>query len=103
MTNFLLKLNEGIKRFLNPFEIEKNVAETIGRGGAPRRISGLGRKSFLIEVTRETENDKIRNKTTLLGQSCTVDIHRFHNEKKGIIYPYNTPIVDLCSFRIRLH
>ena len=49
----MLKLNEGIKRILNPFEIEKDVAETIE--GTPRGVSGLGREAFLIEVTKETK------------------------------------------------
>ena len=85
----MLKLYEEMKKKkINPFEIEKDIAETIT--DTPRRISGL--------LGRKLTSDKIRK----LHCSVTVEVHSFYNEKKGIICLYNTTIVDLDGFRTGL-
>ena len=68
----------------------------------PKRISGLGRDPFLIEVATKEESEKIRGKDTLLDKPCTTEVHNFFNGRKYLVYLYNTDINDLDSFRTGL-
>ena len=97
---FVLKLDEGIKKTLNSFEEDEDITRTIG--GTPKRISGLGRDSFLNEVSTKEESEKMRGKDTLLDKQCNIEIHVFYNGRKGLIYLYNTDINNLDSFRTGL-
>ena len=55
---FVLKVEEGKKRLVCPFQLETDLASQVG--GPMESIKVDGRDSFLVAVCHKSQSDKIR-------------------------------------------
>ena len=67
---FVLKLEEGKKRLVCPFQLETDWASQVG--GPVESIKGGGRNSFLVAVCNRNQSDKIRKVKQLVGNRCEI-------------------------------
>ena len=89
MKYFVVKMEEGRKKLMCPFQLEDDLASQVG--GAVESIRGSGRDSFLVTVYSKNQSDKIRCIKQIAGNNCQV------SEVLGDLSSYK--ITTLATFR----
>ena len=67
---FVVKMEEGTKRQICPFQLKADLASQVG--GAVESIRGSGKDSFLVTVYSKNQSDKIRCVKQIAGNNCHV-------------------------------
>ena len=85
------------KRKINPYALKSAIKETTG--GTPESVTTSGREAFTVKVRTPDQSEKIVRMKSIGDVECTVERHRYYNQRKGLIFIYEFDISDAEEVR----
>lgn len=95
--HFSIKFDEKDKRAINPFDLVAAIRSLTGN--APAKLYSANKTSFIAQIKDRAASEKILTLCEVGGRHCETSSYPRFNQKRGLIYIYNSTISDLVEFR----
>ena len=96
-TLFDCTMEEGQKKTLSPWLLEKSISHTIQ--GKPKSIRSKNKTTFTIEISTEKESKYLSSLRFLNNIPVQISVNETNNVNKGLIYVYNYDMSNFPTFR----